>query len=195
MCLYSIIDVEATGGNAKTDRMTEIAIFLFDGKKIVDKFSSLVNPERSIPPYVQNLTGINDEMASTAPHFSEISDKILELTKDSFLVAHDCKFDYDFISSEFKKIGITDLSMPRLCTLGLSQTLLPELPYYSLGKLCKTLEIPLKGRHRAEGDAFATVQLFKKLLKADKNREFIPRTMVNDNSVLNSCSLSSNKGS
>ena len=177
MCLYSIVDVEATGGNAKTDRLTEIAIFLFDGKEIVDKFSSLVNPERSIPPYVQRLTGISDEMASKAPLFSEISEKIWKMTKDSFFVAHDCKFDYDFVKAEFKNAGFCKFKMPKLCTLSLAQTLFPEIPYYSLGRLCKSLEIEVVGRHRAEGDALATVKLFQKLLMADKNRECIPRAI------------------
>lgn len=177
MCLYSIVDVEATGGNAKTDRLTEIAIFLFDGKNVVDKFSSLINPERSIPPYVQRLTGINDEMASNAPLFSEIADKVWEMTKDSFFVAHDCKFDYDFIKAEFKKTGIQNFKLPRLCTLNLSQMLFPEVPFYSLGKLCKSLGIPVESRHRAEGDAFATVELFRKLLQADENKKCIPRSI------------------
>lgn len=178
MCLYSIIDVEATGGNAKTDRLTEIAIFLYDGRKVVDKYTSLINPERPIPPYVQKLTGISDEMASQAPFFKDICDDILNMTKNSFFVAHDCKFDYDFIKAEFDKCGHHDFKMPRLCTLSLSQLLFPEVPFYSLGKLCKSLGIPIEARHRAEGDAYATVQLFQKLILADKKRECIPRIMV-----------------
>lgn len=178
MCLYSIIDVEATGGNAKTDRLTEIAIFLYDGRKVIDKFTSLINPERPIPPYVQKLTGISNEMASKAPLFKDICGKIMEMTKNSFFVAHDCKFDYDFIKAEFKKCGYHNFKMPRLCTLNLSQLLFPEVPFYSLGKLCKSLEIPIQARHRAEGDAYATVLLFQKLILADKKNKCIPRLIV-----------------
>jgi len=182
MSIYSIIDIEATGGNAKTDRLTEIAIFLHDGHEIIDKFTSLVNPERSIPPYVKRLTGINDVMAREAPLFSEISEKILEITKGSYFVAHDSKFDYDFIRTEFISSGYNQFELPQLCTLKLSKKLLPDLPFYSLGKLCKSLEIPVESRHRAEGDAFATVQLFELLLKADKDKTFIPRSVFSSKS-------------
>lgn len=177
MSIYSIIDIEATGGNARTDRLTEIAIFLHDGYEIVDKFTSLVNPERSIPPYVKRLTGISDNMAREAPLFSEIMDEVLEITRGSYFVAHDSKFDYDFIRTEFISSGYHQFRLPQLCTLQLSKKLLPNEAYYSLGKLCKSLEIPVEGRHRAEGDAYATVQLFEHLLKADKDKTFIPRSV------------------
>lgn len=180
MSLYSIIDIEATGGNARTDRLTEIAIFLHNGYEIIDKFTSLVNPERSIPPYVRRLTGISDEMAVQAPLFSEIGDEILKITKGSYFVAHDSKFDYDFVRSEFMSYGYKNFKLPQLCTLQLSKVLLPNLPYYSLGKLCKSLEIPVEDRHRAEGDAFATVRLFERLLRADSDKRFIPRKLIDE---------------
>lgn len=166
--MYSIIDIEATGGNSSIGRITEIAIYRFDGNQIVDEFHSLVNPERSIPPYVQRLTGITDQMTSRAPKFFEIAKDIVNITQDTCFVAHNVKFDYSFFQMEFTSLGY-DFKANRLCTLELSKLLLPGHDSYSLGKLCKSLEIPLEGRHRASGDALATVELFKRILAADSS--------------------------
>ena len=118
--MYSIIDIEATGGNAKIGRITEIAIYRFDGEKIVDEFSSLINPERKIDPYVQRLTGITDAMAKKAPKFHEVAKEIVTITKDSCFVGHNVRFDYSFVQSEFASLGYP-FKMERLCTLELSK--------------------------------------------------------------------------
>lgn len=164
--LYSIIDIEATGGNSKIGRITEIAIYKFDGKNIVDEFHSLVNPECSIPIFVQRLTGISDQMAKQAPKFYEIAKDIVEITKDTCFVAHNAKFDYSFFQMEFESLGY-EFKLNRLCTLELSKLVLPGHESYGLGKLCKSLNINLSNRHRASGDALATVSLFKMILAAD----------------------------
>ena len=169
--LYSIIDIEATGGNSKIGRITELAIYQFDGEKIVDEFSSLVNPQMKIPPFVQKLTGISNEMAAKAPLFADIAEQVYEITKNSCFVAHNVTFDYSFFQMEFKSLGI-EYKRERLCTLQLSESLLPEAPAYGLGKLCKSLGIPLEDRHRAQGDALATVQLFQHLLEVDQNQAY-----------------------
>lgn len=166
--MYSIIDIEATGGNSKIGRLTEIAIYKFDGQTVIEEFSSLVNPERSIPPYVQRLTGINDKMAAEAPLFKDIAAEVDRITRDSCFVAHNVKFDYSFLQMEFSALGM-EFNRERLCTLQLSEKLLPEIPTYGLGKLCKALDIPIEGRHRAQGDAFATVKLFQHLLEIDRS--------------------------
>ena len=164
--MYSIIDIEATGGNSKIGRITEVAIYKFDGEKIVDKFSSLINPERSIPIFVQRLTGITDKMAKQAPKFFEVAKDIVNIMEGTCFVAHNSDFDYSFIQMEFESLGY-EFKSPQLCTLELSKKLLPGIESYSLGKLCKSLEIELSNRHRADGDALATVELFKMLLNAD----------------------------
>ncbi len=162
--LYSIVDIETTGGNfQKGGKIIEIAIILFDGKKIIDKFSSLINPNCRIPYFINNLTGINNKMVSNAPSFFEISKKINSITKNTIFVAHNTLFDYKFIQDEMKNIGIA-FNRSTLCTLQLSRKIIKNEPSYSLGKLCKSIGITLNNRHRAEGDALATVKLFSRLL-------------------------------
>lgn len=165
--MYSIVDIEATGGNADIGRITEVAIYKFDGERIVDHFSSLVNPEMKIPPYVQKLTGISNAMAKNAPLFGEISADIYAILKNTVFVAHNVKADYSFIKKAFYSCGI-DYSSERLCTLELSKKLLLEAPSHGLEKICNHLNIEVKERHRADGDALATVELFKHLQKVDQ---------------------------
>ena len=163
---YSIIDIEATGGNSKIGRVTEIAIYVYDGKEIVKEYNTLVNPERKIPIYVQKLTGITDKMAAEAPVFSEIADEVAAVLKGTCFVAHNVKSDYSFIKDELLKAGI-EFESERLCTLELSKTLIPEASHHGLGKICLHLDIDVPNRHRASGDALATVKLFQHLQKID----------------------------
>ncbi|MFB9058228.1 exonuclease domain-containing protein [Mariniflexile ostreae] len=159
--VYTVIDVETTGvGN----KITEISIFRYEDDVLVDEFTSLVNPERLIPDYITALTGIEDSMVAEAPTFYEISENILAITQSATFIAHSVNFDYNVIRNEFKAIGIS-FTRKKLCTVRLSRTLLPGHKSYSLGKLCSTLNIPIVGRHRARGDAEATVTLFKLLLE------------------------------
>jgi DNA polymerase-3 subunit epsilon len=166
---YTIIDVETTG---RTNRMTEISIFKYDGQEVIDEFTTLINPEMSIPRYITALTGIDDQMVEDAPVFEEVAQQILELTEDAVFVAHNVNFDYNIIRNEFKNIGIT-FNRKKLCTVRLSRKLLPGHRSYGLGNLCRDLEIPIIDRHRAKGDAEATVILFEMLLKKDQNRTVI----------------------
>lgn len=164
---YAILDIETTGGSPKHEKITEIAIFIYDGSKIIEEFSSLVNPEKNIPPFITGLTGITNEMVAGAPKFFEIAKKIVELTDGRIIVGHNVNFDYGFIQSEFKRLGY-DYHRESLCTVKLSRKLIPGFRSYSLGKLCDQLQIHINGRHRATGDAFATLQLFELLLEKDK---------------------------
>tara|TARA_B110000046_G_scaffold78688_1_gene86798 strand:- start:20924 stop:21490 length:567 start_codon:yes stop_codon:yes gene_type:complete len=163
---YSIIDIEATGGNSKIGRITEVAIYLYDGREIVKEYNTLVNPERSIPIYVQRLTGITDKMVATAPLFADVADDIADFLNGSCFVAHNVKSDYSFIKDELQKAGI-EFTSESLCTLELSKTLIPEASHHGLGKICKHLEIEVPNRHRASGDALATVKLFQYLQSVD----------------------------
>ena len=99
--LYSIIDVETTGGKFNEEGITEIAIYKFDGNKIIDQFISLVNPEIPIQPFVQTLTGISNKMVKTAPKFYEIAKRVLEITENTVLVAHNASFDFRMLKTEF----------------------------------------------------------------------------------------------
>jgi DNA polymerase-3 subunit epsilon len=170
--MYAILDIETTGGKYNEEGITEIAIYRFDGHKIVDQFSSLVNPERDIQPFVVNLTGINNKMLRFAPKFYEVAKRIIEITTDCTLVAHNAKFDNRILTTEFDRLGY-EFDLNTLCTVELSKKLMPDLPSYSLGKLVKTLGIPITDRHRAQGDAKATVSLFKLLLAKDISKEIV----------------------
>jgi DNA polymerase-3 subunit epsilon len=168
--MYAIIDIETTGGKFNEEGVTEIAIYRFDGHAIIDQFISLVNPERPIQPFVVKLTGINEKMVKTAPKFFEIAKRIVEITKDCVFIAHNTSFDYRILRTEFSRLGY-DYQRETLCTVELSKKLIPDLPSYSLGKLCKSLGIAMNSRHRASGDALATVQLFELLLNKDSKKE------------------------
>ena len=154
--VYSIIDIETTGGSRQGNKITEIAIINFDGEKVIDEFSTLINPEISIPYSITRLTGITNEMVANSPKFYEVAKKIVEMTKGNVFVAHNVFFDYNFIKHEFSELGF-QYSAERLCTVRLSRKLLPGHASYSLGKLCKDLGIEITARHRALGDAKATV--------------------------------------
>ncbi len=170
--MYTILDIETTGGKYNEEGITEIAIHKFDGHKVVDKFISLVNPEKEIQPFVVNLTGINNKMLRTAPKFHEVAKRIVEITEDSILVAHNAQFDYRILRTEFRRLGYK-FERKTLCTVDLSKSLLPDAESYSLGKLVRSLGIPMSGRHRANGDAIATLKLFKLLLAKDLHKTII----------------------
>ncbi len=170
--MYAILDIETTGGKYNEEGITEIAIYKFDGHEVVDQVISLVNPERPIQPFVVGLTGINNDMLRNAPKFYEIAKRILEITQDCILVAHNAKFDYRILRTEFRRLGY-EYERETLCSVELSKKLLPGHASYSLGKLTKALGIPISSRHRADGDAIATVKLFKLLLQKDVDKEII----------------------
>ncbi len=165
---YVICDIETTGGSPKNSKITEIAIFKHDGTKIIDTFETLINPEISIPPFIVNLTGINDQMVVNSPKFYEVAKEILEFTKGCVFVAHNVAFDYGVLRAEFCSLGY-DFRRPHLCTVRASRYVIPGYDSYSLGKLTKTLGIELVGRHRAGGDALATAYLFELIYQKDPN--------------------------
>jgi len=170
--LYAIIDIETTGGKYNEEGMTEIAIYKYDGHELVDQFISLINPEREIQPFVVNLTGISSSMLTNAPKFYEVAKRIVEITEGCIIVAHNAKFDYRILTTEFKRLEYT-YERQTLCTVELAKNLIPGKDSYSLGKLVRALGIPLSDRHRASGDAQATLKLFKLLLTKDTQKTII----------------------
>ena len=155
--MYAILDIETTGGKYNEEGITEIAIYKYDGHEIVDQFISLINPEREIQPFVVNLTGINSNMLRSAPKFYEVAKRIVEITEGCILVAHNAQFDYRILCMEFRRLGF-EYERPTLCTVELAKDLIPNQPSYSLGKLVRSLGIPVADRHRASGDATALRQ-------------------------------------
>jgi DNA polymerase-3 subunit epsilon len=162
--MYTVIDIETTRTGNKTGKIIEIAIIVFNGQAITDSFVSLVDPECPIPHYITKITGITNEMIAGAPKFYEIAKQVVQVTANKIFVAHNSSFDYNFVRSEFEQLGY-NYQRKTLCTVELSRKLLPGHRSYSLGNLCHDLNIQINGRHRAEGDALATVELFKRILE------------------------------
>ncbi|REC46017.1 MULTISPECIES: PolC-type DNA polymerase III [Chryseobacterium] len=170
--MYSIIDIESNGAGFRKECIIDIAIFKYDGHKIVDQFISLVNPESDITPFVQKLTNISPKMVKTAPKFHELAKRVVEITEGTTLVGHNIDFDYRMLRQSFQRLGY-DFKINTLDTIPLAKKLIPDEVSYSLSKLVKSLGIPLVNAHRAEGDARATLELFKLLLSKDTNNEII----------------------
>jgi DNA polymerase-3 subunit epsilon len=175
--LFIIVDIETTGNNYKFGKITELAIYQHNGQKITNHFNTLINPEMDIPFYITKLTGIDNNMVKNAPKFYDVARNIVELTAGRTFVAHNVNFDYNFMKEEFARLGY-NFDRKTLCTVKLSKKLLPGHQSYSLGKLCSDLGIEINDRHRASGDALATVKLFEILLKEN---ELIEKSKANNN--------------
>jgi len=170
--LYAIVDIETTGGMAKRDRITEVAVVLHDGEKEVDRFESLLDPERSIPYNITQITGITNEMVLGKPKFFEIAKRLVEITEGAVFVAHNVRFDYTFIRREFERLGYT-FTRRQLCTVRLTRKAFPGLRSYSLGALINHFGITFTQRHRAMADVEATVEVFENILQKDEQQEQI----------------------
>lgn len=173
--MYAIVDIETTGGYAENHRITEIAIYHHDGMRITDSFRTLINPERNIPYYITGLTGITSDMVMTAPCFKEVAEDIYKRLEGKIFVAHNAHFDYSFLKKELEEVGI-NWNSKKLCTVRLSRKIIPGLRSYSLGSLSESLGIEIVGRHRAGGDAEATVKIFDQLLRRDQD-QYILKTL------------------
>lgn len=167
--LFAIVDIETTGSHANANGITEIAIYIHDGEKIVEEYQTLINPQQEIPTFIQSLTGISNEAVKNAPTFEEVAPTIFSYLDDKIFVAHNVNFDYSFINHHLKREGFT-LNSKKLCTVRLARKILPGFPSYSLGKLCRSLNIKIENRHRAAGDALATTVLFKMMIDADEHQ-------------------------
>lgn len=164
--MYAIVDIETTGGHAGAHGITEIAIHVHDGERVVKHFKTLINPEIKIPLYITALTGITNEMVADAPLFEDVASEIYDILHDNVFVAHSVNFDFSFVKHHLKLHGF-ELNVKKLCTVRLSRKVFPGFPSYSLGNICRNLGIQIEDRHRADGDAKATVTLFNKILMND----------------------------
>ncbi len=173
--MYAVIDVETTGLKPSREKITEIAIILTDGKEIQREWHTLLNPGRPIPAQITRLTGITNNMVADAPSFAEVAQEIISITEGRTFVAHNASFDYNFIREEFRRVGI-DFRRNKKCTVQLSRRVFPGQKSYGLGKLCHVFGIENDARHRASGDAMATVQLFQRILNRQKetNQVMLP---------------------
>lgn len=164
--MYAIVDIETTGSSANYGKITEVAILIHDGLRVIDEYQTLINPEQGIPSGITTLTGISNHMVADAPRFFEVAKDIHLMLEGNIFVAHNVNFDYSFLKKEFQELGAT-FNHQKLCTVRLSRKIFPGLASYSLGRLCEHFGIENQARHRAMGDARATAILLDKLLAED----------------------------
>jgi len=167
---FAIVDIETTG-TIHDGKITEIAVIIHDGTKELERFTTLLNPQRKIDFYVVKLTGITDRMVADAPLFAEHAERIFEMTKDRVFVAHNVSFDYGFLKKEFANLKM-EFKRETLDTIDICRRIIPDLPSYSLGKLCATLGIEMDSHHRALDDTAATATLFQRLFQKDPTTVF-----------------------
>jgi DNA polymerase III subunit epsilon len=164
---YAVVDIETTGSHASEHGITEIGIVITDGQRVLEVFETLINPQQPIPPFIQVLTGINDDMVSEAPLFEEVAPRIFELLHDKVFVAHNVNFDYSFLQHHLRHAGF-GYDARKLCTVRLSRKVFPGLAGYSLGKLTVQLGVSMEKHHRAGADARATAEILHRILREDK---------------------------
>lgn len=169
---YAVVDVETTGTRAGVDdRITEIAVVVVRSGEVVQRYETLVNPERSIPPMITALTHITWEMVKDAPRFGDICDDLLDVLSDNVFVAHNAEFDWRFVSSEVARATGRRLEGRRLCTVRLARRVLPHLPSRRLDSLAHYYGVEIVDRHRALGDADATATILLRLLAEARQRD------------------------
>lgn len=162
---WVVVDVETTGGRAQgDDRITEIAAVSVRDGEIAGLWESLVNPGRSIPPWITRLTNISWDMVADKPAFAELSDELLRAITGHVFVAHNAAFDWGFVSAEVRRATGAELTGSRLCTVRLARKLLPHLPRRSLDSVARYYGVEIEARHRAAGDALATARVLRRLL-------------------------------
>ncbi|MFN2420897.1 MAG: PolC-type DNA polymerase III [Gemmatimonadota bacterium] len=170
---FVVVDVETTGGYPVRDRIIEIAAVRVIGGRVVGEWSSLVDPGRSIPPFVARLTGIDDQTTARAPRFGEVADSFVEFLGGSAFVAHNAHFDWRFVNDELFWARGGRLTNARLCTIRLARRLLPGVRRRSLDALAYLLGVPVEGRHRALGDARATARILIRLIATAEDRGIV----------------------
>ncbi len=170
--LFSVVDIEATGSDPANDRIIECAVVISDGKKVVDTYCTLIDPETQIPPFIVGMTGISDEMVMGAPTMNQVAHQINGLIEGKVFVAHNVTFDYNFLKIELAQCGI-DISLPTICSCKTARKILRGHSSYSLQNLTSALQIEHTNAHRALDDALAATELFHVLYEqteGDLNR-------------------------
>jgi DNA polymerase III subunit epsilon len=154
---YVVVDTETTGGRSwLNDRITEVAAVVVRGGEIVEVYETLVNPRRSIPPFISALTNITWDMVKDAPVFEQVAPEVLRVLEGNIFVAHNATFDWRFLTSELTRATGRQLRGRRLCTVKLARKVLPQLPRRSLDHVARYYGVTIRNRHRAGGDAIAT---------------------------------------
>ena len=147
-----ILDCETTGGRAKYHRIIEIGLLIIENGRLIETWQSFINPQSIVPNHIQKLTGISPKMVENAPKFGEISEILHEKLKERTLVAHNARFDYSFLKSEFERVGIAYSTKP-LCSVKISRNLYPQFKRHGLSEIIRRFDLNIENRHRALDDA------------------------------------------
>ena len=158
----AFVDLETTGATATCDRITEIGIIEVDEDGSVREWQQLVNPGTRIPPFIEQLTGISNELVADAPAFADVADETMRRLAGRLFIAHNARFDYGFLKNEFKRLGVT-FRAPLLCTVKLSRNLFPEHKRHNLDSLIERHGLAVGARHRALADAQLIRQFWQKI--------------------------------
>jgi DNA polymerase III subunit epsilon len=167
--MYAIVDIETTGSHSIYSGITEVAVIVTNGREILEKYVTLVDPGVRVPGFIEALTGINNRLLEGSPAFSEIAHKLYKLLAGKIFVAHNVNFDYTFLKHQFNENGL-EFNAKKLCTVRLSRQIIPGLSSYSLDSMIRELGISIRNRHRAEADALAAMEIFHFLLANDKEQ-------------------------
>lgn len=156
-----LIDCETTGGKPSQHRVIEIGLLLIDDGQITDRWQTFLDPERELPPFITKLTGISPPMLVGQPHFADVAETLREKLKDRIFVAHNARFDYGFIKTEFERAGIA-FNAKTLCSVKFSRALYPQFKRHGIDQIIKRFDFSIENRHRAMDDADIIWKLFVK---------------------------------
>lgn len=176
---FAFVDIETTGPNSKKDKVIDVSVKIVENNQLISSFDSLVNPKRYIPSFIQNFTGIKPEMVENQPVFNEIAEDLFNILDGCIFVAHNVRFDYNFLKAEFERAGIS-FNASKLCTVKLSRKLFPEFKRHNLDSIIERYGFKIDLRHRAEADCLALVQFWDYLhqnLKEDHLKNAIEEQM------------------
>ena len=168
---FVVVDVETTGGRPNGgDRVTEFAAVVVRGGAVAERYETLLNPDRAIPPWISRLTNISWEMVREAPRFGDVCDDVMRILDGHVFVAHNARFDWGFVSMEVARATGRELVGRQLCTVRLARRLLPQLRRRSLDYVADHYNVGIGARHRAMGDALATAHVLVGLLRDAEGR-------------------------
>ncbi|MBT5346509.1 GIY-YIG nuclease family protein [bacterium] len=156
---FAFVDIETTGPNSKKDKVIDVSVKIVENNQLISSYESLVNPKRYIPSFIQNFTGIKPEMVKDKPVFKDIAEDLFDILDGCIFVAHNVRFDYNFLKAEFERVGIS-FNASKLCTVKLSRNLFPEHKRHNLDSVIERCNLKIDIRHRAEADCLALVQFW-----------------------------------
>jgi DNA polymerase-3 subunit epsilon len=166
----AFVDIETTGSSPQMDRVIEVGVLRVENNRLIKKYSALVDPGCSISPFITNITGITDKDVASAPSFHQIADELFALLQGCTFVAHNVRFDYGFLKTEFDRAGL-DFEADHFCTAKLSRQLYPRFKRHNLDSIMDRHDIACKNRHRAFDDAQVLWEFYKKVKKNFKKEK------------------------